>query len=166
MKTSHTSTVALVAFLLSCVAGCSSDDVDRREELNAHRSEWKAKTPSKYVVVTCGTGFSPPSCVRAAVEDGSVRAAQTSTFRRTPLTEANPAEVKEPLGELFDQAQRFADGEKCELRLDFDARYGFLSSYSADCGEEGEGRRVECFAPDTVDLGACPYEVAAPPAAL
>lgn len=89
-----------------------------------------------------------------------MKAAQTSGAgpSRTPLIDANPAEVKEPIAEMFERARSALDDESCDVRLEFDPRDGHLSSYYADCGEEGALRAVECLVSDTLDLTACPYE--------
>lgn len=156
------SIVSSFALVIACIgiSGCSSDDTSEPlAHLSAQLAEWHSKRPTQYVIVTCGTGFDPKFCVRAAIEGDDVKTAKTSGFSRTPLTDANPADVKEPIGDLFEQARHALDNEKsCEVRLEFDPRYGYLSSYYSDCGEEGGGRAVECFAPGTLDLAACPYE--------
>lgn len=153
-------TALLTLTLTGVLAGCSDDAPttnDQLGQLESQLTQWNGKRPSKYVVLTRGTGFAPPACVLAAVEGDAVVAARRSPLgARTPFTEASPAEVQEPLAEISEEARSAIRSAGCAATtLEFDPARGFLASYSIECHEESSGRKVECFAPDTLDLSAC-----------
>ena len=125
------------------LSGCGPD-------IDAKREQWEAKAPGSYVVSTCGTGFNLSAGSLYAVEDGRVLAVEQRIFPDgdwVPLPGA-----AEPIASLFDAADNPGD---CDLSIDFDAAYSYPTELYFDCGEEGDGERVACFVPDSVDLEAC-----------
>jgi hypothetical protein len=113
---------------------------------------WRSSHPDNYVVSVCWTGFLT-GCTVFAVSDGSVVAAQTQTTSSTAGSPLDPREQDEPIEALFSQLSAM---QECKTRdVAYDETYGFVRSYYLDCGEEGWGQKVPCFAAHTNDLSAC-----------
>lgn len=127
----------------SFLCGCGPD-------VAAKRQEWERKAPDTYVVGVCGTGFNVPGCQLYAVENDRVVASEVQFA--SEQTWSPVASAAEPIGALFDAAEHPGD---CDLSIEFDAVFSYPTEIYFDCGEEGDGERVACFAPNSLDLDAC-----------
>jgi hypothetical protein len=139
----------LLAVAILCVStGCGGDD---NHSVDEHQSAWEAKRPAEYVIGVCGTGLSR-GCTLSAVANDQVVAAR-SKVGNDAWTDSEVTEGEDPVSALFRGARAKEDCDR--TRLAFDERYGFVSDVYFDCGEEGYGTRVSCFAAGTTDFAEC-----------
>jgi hypothetical protein len=133
------------------LAGCGEENFDQERE------RWRRERPDEYVIVVCETGLEVGCTLEAVSGATIVTHAFTLVESYGPddwvLSEDYPR-PGDPVEALFDRAEG-ASGD-CDLdRVSFDDEFGYVEDYYLDCGEEGGGRRVTCFAPDTVDITKC-----------
>jgi hypothetical protein len=137
----------LLGTLLGCW-GCS----DQAQEVEDHRQEWLSTHPNEYVVEICSDGFARPFCELSAVSGGKEIAARFNVDNE-PFQEG-AVKSEEPMAALFDDVAKVVQSsDDCDV--DFDPTYSYVSRYYCSSGEDGSGRYVKCFKPDTVDVAAC-----------
>ncbi|WP_441288709.1 hypothetical protein ACSRUE_43465 [Sorangium sp. KYC3313] len=133
------------------LAGCGDRGFDD------NREKWRANRPEEYVISICGAGFEPLGCTLTAVSGDTVVAAarsQSDAPSSGDWTFIAEPEQADPVEALFNDAEDA--GDHCELRdVYFDDRFGYVTYYYNDCGEEGGGVQVRCFQPDTSDATRC-----------
>jgi hypothetical protein len=129
-------------FACASLIACGPDIAEKR-------AEWRARAPDSYVVGVCSYGLGGGPCQLSAVQQGQVVEAEYwHSIERAWLPVAEPTE---PIDALFDAI----DDTDCSLDVDFDTKYSYPREFWLNCGEEGYGETVECFAPDSLDLEAC-----------
>ncbi len=132
--------------LLLGVSSCGTAPPDA--ELQDHKALWTAREPHTYVIETCWTGFRR-GCTTDVVEAGSVTA--TRTLDAGIWTES--AREAEPVAAMFGEVEN--PGNCSITTVAWNDDWGFVDAYHADCGQEGWGREVRCFEPDTRDPSMC-----------
>ncbi|WP_437535032.1 hypothetical protein WME79_12430 [Sorangium sp. So ce726] len=131
---------------------CGDPDPD----FEAKREQWASARPQEYVIQTRFTGVAGSHMLYAVSADTII--AEYTSIKRFAEPEdweetGDSPRVGDPVQALFDAAE---GARRCDLReIEFDPKYGFVSIYYHDCGEEGGGEEVPCFAPDTTDVAVC-----------
>lgn len=143
------------ALTLLTLAGCASSDAQTEKAFE----RWKAREPSQYVVQTCTMGTEPPGCVRAVVEDGEVvsiaERIYAEDFGWEDFTDEHGG-AESPLDYMFSRVEA-GDDEECTLEsVQYDAKLGYIESYTLLCGGSVTGGRwVACFEAGTTDAERC-----------
>jgi hypothetical protein len=112
---------------------------------------WLDTAPRQYVAKSCSTGFTQRMCAVSAVEAGP----PVST--RVQVAEGGWEDVdpaSDVVGMMLSDATR-AERNGCQRRVTQHETYAFPSQVYWDCGEEGWGSRLTCFAEGTLDLARC-----------
>jgi hypothetical protein len=136
---------AILAWVGMGVSGCGAAG----DPVAEHEMQWAESRPPTYVAEVCATGFAF-GCTRVAVTGEKVIAARRGEAR--DLQFVDPATIEEPMGRLF----RAVRESRCTVKnVSFDERFGYVTEYYQDCGEEGDGEKVTCFVPASVDLAVC-----------
>lgn len=138
--------VAYLAWLaaLACSGDAAPDDTDWRQR-------WLETAPQQYVAKVCSTGFVMRTCSVSAVDAGQAVAA------RSRLGDSDWEEREPPVDAmegLLSAAERDTE-ESCERRVTRHETYDFPARVYTDCGEEGWGVALACFAEGTLELTRC-----------
>jgi hypothetical protein len=129
-------------------AGCGGTEGDD-DCPSADPSLWAEREPTRYVFASCGTGLAPGACSITAVQNGRVVASYDAD-------ETDAFEAPEPGNSLtLSDAFELGGCNGCDVRIRQNDQWGYVSEVYADCGAEGYGAEVTCFAPDTLDPAAC-----------
>lgn len=143
MKSMRVAHVSLLA-ALACGAESTGGDTDLRQL-------WLETAPQQYVARVCSTGFIMRTCTVSAVDEGQAVATQAQ-LGGSAWEEVQPAvDVVEG---MLNAAERDAE-EGCQRRVTQHEAYAIPSLVYRDCGEEGWGIELSCFAADTLDLARC-----------
>ena len=113
------------------------------------REQWSDSAPERYVVKTCNTGFAARVCNISAVERQQPVLTEEQHAQGTWTPVQPPVDL---IGRLFDRAE---SATSCERSVTADSVYGYPSDVYFNCGEEGSGVEVACFAADTLELETC-----------
>jgi hypothetical protein len=114
---------------------------------------WQARAPRRYVISTCGYGFSVPACSVEAVDEGRLVSRSNRFLPGEPWVPAPIDDGQEPVASLFEEMGRSIDG--CTTSFELDPVYAYPSQIYFSCAQEGWGVRVTCFEPDTLDASRC-----------
>lgn len=112
---------------------------------------WLDTAPQQYVAKSCSTGFTQRACTVSAVEAGQPVATRTQ-IAEGGWEDVDPA--RDVVRMMLDAATREED-DGCQRRVTQHETYAFPSQVYWDCGEEGWGSRLTCFAEGTLDLSRC-----------
>lgn len=129
---------------LACSGEATGDGADLKQL-------WLETAPRQYVAKVCSTGFTMRTCSVSAVEEGQPVAEQAQEGDGVWEDEVPPSDV---VAGMLNAATREAD-DGCEQRVTQHELYAFPARVYTDCGEEGWGIQVSCFAADTLDLSRC-----------